>query len=91
MSEQKLSFHSLIIKVGVLIMSQRSASPVNLAYSFENEFVYRTKYCIRRNIGSDLIWQIAESLCLVDFKIGGEARGHVSNTLTYTDEIISRI
>ena len=31
-----------------------------------------------------LIWRCAESSCLVDFIIGGEARGHVSNTLVYT-------
>ena len=38
---------------------------------------------IRRNIGSALIWRIAESLRLVDFNIGGGAHGHVSNTLVY--------
>ena len=41
-------------------------------------------YRIRRNIGGALIWQCAESSCLADFNIGGEARGHVSNTLVYT-------
>ena len=36
---------------------------------------------VRRNIGDALIWQIAESSHL---NIGGEAQGHVSNTLVYT-------
>ena len=43
-------------------------------------------YRIRRNIGSALIWWIAESSHLADFNIGGRARGNVSNTL---DKIIS--
>ena len=41
-------------------------------------------YRIRRNIGGALIWRSAENSRLADFKIGGEARGHVSNTLVYT-------
>ena len=42
------------------------------------------EYCIRRNIGGALIWRCAENSCSADFNIGDEARGHVSNTLIYT-------
>ena len=53
-------------------------------FGLEFYAICEAQYRIRRNIGGALIWRCAESSCLADFNIGGEARGHVTSTLVYT-------